>query len=79
MLVSFLRTIIENKKPEYQIALILFTKSDAEQIAEDDLSPAEWEAIVNKFSHNKYLNQIADELMADLVQLVIDDREKAGK
>jgi hypothetical protein len=79
MLVSFLRTIIENKKPEYQIALILFTKSDAEQIAEDDLSPAEWEAIVNKFSHDKYLNQIADELMADLVQLAIDDREKAGK
>jgi hypothetical protein len=79
MLVSFLRTIIENKKPEYQIALILFTKSDAEQIAEDDLSPAEWEAIVNKFSHDKYLNQIADELMADLVQLAIDDREKADK
>jgi hypothetical protein len=79
MLVSFLRTIIENKKPEYQIALILFTKSDAEQIAEDDLSPAEWEAIVNKFTHDKYLNQIADELMADLVQLTIDDREKAGK
>jgi hypothetical protein len=79
MLVSFLRTIIANKKPEYQIALVLFTKSDAEQIAEDDLSPAEWESIVDKFSQDKYLNQIADELMADLVQLAIDDREKAGK
>ena len=79
MLVSFLNTIIANKKPDYQIAIILFTKSDAEQIAEDDLSPAEWEAIVSKFSHDKYLNQIADELMADLVQLAIDDREKAGK
>jgi DNA-binding MarR family transcriptional regulator len=79
MLVSFLNTIIANKKPDYQIAIILFTKSDAEQIAEDDLSPAEWEAIVSKFSHDKYLNQIADELMADLVQVTIDDREKAGK
>jgi hypothetical protein len=79
MLVSFLNTIIANKKPDYQIAIILFTKSDAEQIVEDDLSPAEWEAIVSKFSHDKYLNQIADELMADLVQLTIDDREKAGK
>jgi hypothetical protein len=79
MLVSFLNTIIANKKPDYQIAIVLFTKSDAEQIAEDDLSPAEWEAIVSKFSHDKYLNQIADELMADLVQLTIDDREKAGK
>jgi hypothetical protein len=79
MLISTLRTIIANKKPEYQIALILFTKTDAEQIVEDDLSPAEWEEIVNKFSHDKYLNQIADELMADLAQLAIDNREKAGK
>jgi hypothetical protein len=79
MLISTLRTIIANKKPEYQIALILFTKTDAEQIVEDDLSPAEWEVIVNKFSHDKYLNQIADELMADLAQLAIDNREKAGK
>ena len=79
MLISTLRTIIANKKPEYQIALILFTKTDAEQIVEDDLSPAEWEEIVNKFSHDKHLNQIADELMADLAQLAIDNREKAGK
>jgi hypothetical protein len=79
MLISTLRTIIANKKPDYQIALILFTKTDAEQIVEDDLSPAEWEAIVEKFSHDKYLNQIADELMADLAQLTITDREKAGK
>ena len=79
MLVSTLRTIIANKKPEYQIALILFTKTDAEQIVEDDLSPAEWETIVEKFSHDKHLNQIADELMADLAQLAIDNREKAGK
>jgi hypothetical protein len=79
MLVSTLRTIIANKKPEYQIALILFTKTDAEQIVEDDLSPAEWEKIVEKFSHDKHLNQIADELMADLAQLAIDNREKAGK
>jgi hypothetical protein len=79
MLVSTLRTIIANKKPEYQIALLLFTKTDAEQIVEDDLSPAEWEAIVEKFSHDKYLNQIADELMAELAQLTISDREKAGK
>jgi hypothetical protein len=49
MLVSFLRTIIANKKPDYQIALILFTKTDAEQIVEDDLSPAEWEEIVSNF------------------------------
>jgi hypothetical protein len=79
MLISTLRTIIANKKPEYQIALILFTKTDAEQIVEDDLSPAEWEEIVNKFSHDKHLNQIADELVADLAQLAIDNREKAGK
>jgi hypothetical protein len=79
MLVSFLNTIIANKKPDYQIAIILFTKSDAEQIAEDDLSPAEWEAIVSKFSHDKYLNQIADELMADLIDCTITDRKKAGK
>jgi hypothetical protein len=79
MFISTLRTIIANKKPDYQIALILFTKTDAEQIVEDDLSPAEWEAIVDKFSHDKHLNQIADELMADLAQLAIDNREKAGK
>jgi hypothetical protein len=79
MLVSFIRSIIANKKPDYQIAVIWFDKTDAEQIAEDDLSPAEWEAIVDKFSHDKYLNQIADELMADLVDLTITDREKAKK
>jgi hypothetical protein len=79
MLVSTLRTIIANKKPEYQIALVLFTKTDAEQIVEDDLSPAEWEVIVDRFSHDKYLNQIADELIAELAQLAITDREKAGK
>ena len=79
MLVSFLRTIIENKKPDYQIALILFTKSDAEQIAEDDLSPAEWEAIVKRFTNDKYLNQIADELIADLVDNAITFRDEVEK
>jgi DNA-binding MarR family transcriptional regulator len=74
MLVSTLKTIIANKKPEYQIALILFTKTDAEQMAEDDLSPAEWEVIVNKFSHSKHLNQIADELMDELVNEIIEKR-----
>ena len=74
MLVSFIRTIIANKKPDYQIAVIWFDKTDAENIAEDDLSPAEWEQIVEKFSHNDWVNQIADELMSELVNDVIEKR-----
>jgi hypothetical protein len=74
MRVSFIRSIIENKKPDYQIAVIWFDKTDAENIAEDDLSPAEWEQIVEKFSHNDWVNQIADELMSELVNDVIEKR-----
>jgi hypothetical protein len=74
MRVSFIRTIIENKKPEYEIAVIWFDKVDAEAIAEDDLSPAEWEAIVKKFSSSKHLNQIADELMNEIVNETIEKR-----
>lgn len=74
MKVSFIRTIIENKKPDYEIAVVWFDKTDAESIAEDDLSPAEWESIVKKFSHSDHLNQIADELMSELVNAVIEKR-----
>jgi hypothetical protein len=74
MRVSFIRTIIENKKPEYEIAVIWFDKTDAEAIAEDDLSPAEWETIVKKFSSSKHLNQIADELMDEIVNETIERR-----
>jgi hypothetical protein len=74
MRVSFIRSIIENKKPEYEIAVIWFDKTDAEMVAEDDLSPAEWESIVRKFSESKHLNQVADELMDELVQKTIEKR-----
>jgi hypothetical protein len=74
MRVSFIRSIIENKKPDYEIAVIWFDKTDAEGIAEDDLSPAEWEAIVKKFSSSKHLNQIADELMDEIVNETIEKR-----
>jgi hypothetical protein len=74
MRVSFIRSIIENKKPEYEIAVVWFDKVDAEAIAEDDLSPAEWESIVKKFGNSKHLNQIADELMDELVNEVIEKR-----
>jgi hypothetical protein len=74
MKVSFIRTIIANKKPDYEIAVVWFDKTDAESIAEDDLSPAEWESIVKKFSNSDHLNQIADELMSELVDAVIEKR-----
>ena len=74
MRVSFIRSIIENKKPNYEIAVIWFDKTDAEMVAEDDLSPAEWELIVRKFSESKHLNQVADELMDELVQKTIEKR-----
>jgi hypothetical protein len=74
MRVSFIRSIIENKKPDYEIAVIWFDKTDAEMVAEDDLSPAEWELIVRKFSESKHLNQVADELMDELVQKTIEKR-----
>jgi hypothetical protein len=74
MLVSFIRTIIANKKPDYHIAVIWFDKTDAENMIDEDLSPAEWEAIVKKFSHSKHLNQIADELMDELVNEAIEKR-----
>jgi len=74
MRVSFIRSIIENKKPEYEIAVIWFDKTDAEMMAEDDLSPSEWESIVRKFSESKHLNQVADELMDELVQKTIEKR-----
>jgi hypothetical protein len=74
MRVSFIRSIIENKKPDYEIAVIWFDKVDAEAIAEDDLSPAEWEGIVKKFSSSKHLNQIADELMDEIVNETIEKR-----
>jgi hypothetical protein len=74
MKVSFIRTIIANKKPDYEIAVVWFDKTDAESIAEDDLSPAEWESIVKKFSSSKHLNQIADELMDEIVNETIEKR-----
>lgn len=74
MRVSFIRSIIANKKPEYEIAVIWFDKTDAENIAEDDLSPAEWEQIAQQFGSNDWVNQIADELMQELVNEVIEKR-----
>lgn len=74
MRVGFIQSIIANKKPDYEIAVVWFDKTDGEAIAEDDLSPAEWEAIVKKFSSNKNLNQIADELMDELVNETIEKR-----
>lgn len=74
MRVGFIQGIIANKKPDYEIAVVWFDKTDGEAIAEDDLSPAEWNAIVQKFSSNKHLNQIADELMAELVSETIEKR-----
>jgi hypothetical protein len=74
MRVSFINSIIANKKPDYEIAVIWFDKTDAEEIAEDDLSPAEWESIVKKFSSSKHLNQIADELMDEIVNETIEKR-----
>ena len=74
MRVSFINSIIANKKPDYEIAVIWFDKTDAEGIAEDDLSPAEWESIVKKFSNSDHLNQIADELMSELVNEILEKR-----
>ena len=76
MRVSFIKSIIANKKPEYEIAVIWFDKTDAEGIAEDDLSPVEWVKIVRQFTSNKYMNQIADELMSDLVTDILEARDK---
>lgn len=74
MRVGFIQSIIANKKPDYEIAVVWFDKTDAEQIAEEDLSPAEWNSVVQKFASNKTLNQIADELMSDLLNEVIEKR-----
>ena len=74
MRVGFIQSIIANKKPDYQIAVIWFDKTDAESIAEDDLSPAEWEQIAQRFGQNEWVNQVADELMSELVNDVIEKR-----
>jgi hypothetical protein len=74
MRVAFIQSIIANKKPDYEIAVIWNDKTDAEAIAEDDLSPAEWEEIVKRFSHSKSLNQLADEVFADCVNAVYEKR-----
>lgn len=74
MRVSFIRSIIENKKPDYHIAVIWFDKTDAENIIDDDLSPAEWEEIAQRFGQNEWVNQVADELMSELVNEVIEKR-----
>lgn len=66
--------MIENKKPDGQFAVIWFDKTDAEEIASDDLSPAEWEEIAERFGQNDWVNQIADELMSELVNDVIEKR-----
>jgi uncharacterized protein YeeX (DUF496 family) len=77
MRVGFIQSIIANKKPDYEIAVVWFDKTDAEMIAEDDLSPAEWQVIVQKFSSDKYLNRVADVLIADLVKEALEKRGKA--
>ena len=74
MRVSFIKTIIANKKPDYEIAVIWFDKTDAEAIAEDDLSPAEWEEIVRRFSTSKDVNQLADDVMKDCIEATIEKR-----
>ena len=74
MRVSFIRSIIANKKPEYHIAVVWFDKTDAEGIIDDDLSPAEWEEIAERFGQNDYLDQVASELMSELVNEVIEKR-----
>ena len=79
MRVSFIRSIIANKKSDYEIAVIWFDKSDAERDFGFDLTVKEWEKIVHTFSHNKRLNQIADKLFADLIKEVNNQREKGQK
>jgi hypothetical protein len=74
MKVSFIKSHIANKKPEYEIAVIWFDKTDAEDIAEDDLSPVEWEEIAQRFGSNEWVNQIADELMSELVNEILEKR-----
>ena len=74
MRVGFMQSIIANKKPDYEIAVVWFDKTDGEAIAEDDLSPAEWNEIVQKFSSDKHLNQMADELMSNLIETTLNKR-----
>lgn len=74
MRVSFINSIIANKKPDYEIAVIWFDKTDGEAVAEDDLSPAEWEEIAQRFGQNEWVNQVADELMSELVNEILEKR-----
>ncbi len=74
MRVSFINSIIANKKPDYEIAVIWFDKTDGEAVAEDDLSPAEWEEIAQRFGQNEWVNQVADELMSELVNEILERR-----
>jgi hypothetical protein len=74
MKVSFINSIIANKKPDYEIAVIWFDKTDGEAVAEDDLSPAEWEEIAQRFGQNEWVNQVADELMSELVNEILEKR-----
>ena len=76
MRVSFIRSIIANKKPDYEIAVIWWDKTDAEGIADDDLSPAEWEQIAHRFGKNDWINQVADELMKELIDETLEARGK---
>lgn len=74
MRVGFIQSIIANKKIDYEIAVIWYDKTEAESIVEDDISPAEWEEIVKRFSHSKSLNQLSDEVFKDCAEAVIEKR-----
>jgi hypothetical protein len=74
MRVGFIQSIIANKKVDYEIAVIWYDKTEAEEIVEDDISPAEWEEIVKRFSHSKSLNQLSDEVFKDCAEAVIEKR-----
>jgi hypothetical protein len=74
MRVGFIQSIIANKKVDYEIAVIWYDKTEAESIVEDDISPAEWEEIVKRFSHSKSLNQLSDEVFKDCAEAVIEKR-----
>lgn len=74
MRVGFIQSIIANKKVDYEIAVIWYDKTEAEEIVEDDISPAEWEEIVKRFSHSKSLNQLSDEVFKNCAEAVIEKR-----
>lgn len=75
MRVGELRTIIADASDTDELAIVFFDKEEAEMHAEKEITNGQWSRIVNKWTTNKTLNQVADETFSETVWAITGERD----